>query len=165
MDSHQQIKIFDKHKAGLIPLDQVKVGMCNVTDQVVSRVYFRYTKKDYKLMNRLTIEWDDNSISTMTLENTKYYKLPYKHTFQKICNIPIGYRGRFRVDGEKGRIIRSEYITAKPTYIFTDTERLVVNNVLLKCKSSKLLRHTKYISRISRYLVDPRLMIGLRFAL
>lgn len=165
MDSNQQIRIYNAKKTGVVPLNQAKVGMYNVCSNVVSRIFFVYTKKDYKLMHRLTIEWDDNSVTTITLQNTKHYKLPYKGTFQKVANIPINYRGRFRIDGEKGRITKIEYITAKPTYIYTDTERLIVNNVVLKCKSSKLLRHTKYTSRLSRHFVNPNLMLGLRFAL
>lgn len=165
MDGYQQVKIHSKNASGIIALKDVEVNQFNINDTMLSRIYFKHKKKSYTLMQRLTLEWDDNTITTITLENSKYFKLPYKGTFQKINNIPIGYRGKFSYNNDKARVVNKEYVSSRPVYVFTETERLVVNNVIVKCKSSKILRHTKYTSRISKHLVHPTCMIGLHFVL
>ena len=157
MDFSQSIVTQVNLVGGLVPLKDVKANFHHIYNATVTRIFFCYTKKHYELMHKLTIEWEDGAISTITALNSKHFKIKYKDTYQKINNIPLGAKSRFGWSSRKGKVIKKEHIVSKPTFIFTVNQRLEVNGILVKCKAPNLLRHTKQSSRISRYLVDPRI--------
>ena len=173
MDSTQNIRAQTEHLGGIIELHQVRPNHYLIYDSKITRVYFAHTKKTHMLMQQLTIEWDTpihtedgyQKTTTITMMNTKEFKIRYKNTYQKIDNIPLHTRSRFGWHHNKGKVIKKDYVLARPTYIFTTIGHLEIGGILVRCKPPALLLHTKRTSRIGRHLVNPNICPLMKYLL
>jgi len=160
MDKSQEILVTKGMIYGNSRLENVLVNFYHVFDSRIGRVFFCHTKKSHELMFRLTIEWDDGKVTTITMKNCEKYKIKYKNEFVKIAYLNVGNRCRFGSSNMKGRIIKKEHVVAIPCYIFTTIDLIEVNRVLVKCKTPLPLRHIKQLSRLNRVLASSILHPG-----
>lgn len=160
MDKSQEILVTKGMIYGYSKLENVLVNFYHVFDSRVGRVFFCHTKSFHELMFRLTIEWEDGIITTITMKNCKKYKVKYKNDFVSISYLKVGNKSRFGSSNLKGKIIKKEHVIAIPCYIFTTIDLVEVNRVLVKCKTPLLLRHIKQLSRLNRVFASPILHPG-----
>lgn len=162
MESSQSIHAFKGYVMGMAQLKDLRPNYYHVYNSTHTRIFFCHSKSKMTLMVRLTFEWDDGMTTTLVLKNTSKYRIRYKDRYVKAFDLEVGSKGRFSHDGKKARLISKDHIVGRACYVYTENSFLEVNRILLMCSPPKILKHTKYTTRISRFLAYPNLCLGMR---
>lgn len=162
MESTQSIHAFKGYVMGMAQLKDLRPNYYHVYNSTHTRIFFCHTKSKLTLMTKLTFEWDDGMVTTLTLKNTSKYRVRYKDRYVKVDDLEVGSRGRFSHDNKKAKLISKEHIVGRACYVYTENSFLEVNRILLMCSPQRILRHIKYTTQISRFLGYPNLCLGMR---
>ena len=165
MDVTQSIRAMKGYDIGDAKLNLNLVNFFHVYNSTVTRIFFCYYRSAPVLMQELEIEWDDGIISTITILDCEMYKIKHNNKFCRVSDLEIGYKGRFSWDEKKGTITGKKPVIVSPCYIFTCSGKFEINRVFVKCTVPRLLKHTKYTSRISSKLANPSLCLGMKHLL
>lgn len=165
MDVTQSIKAMKGYDIGDAQLKENLVNFYHVYNHTNTRIFFCYVRNTPVLMHELEIEWDDGIVSTITVLDCEMYKIKYNNKFFRSGDLEVGYNGRFSWDEKKGTIIGKRLVVVSPCYIFTCSGKFEINRVFVKCTVPRLLKHTKYTSRISSKLANPSLCLGMKHLL
>jgi len=93
------------------------------------------------------------------------YRVKYNDKFVRVDDIEVGDVARFSWDERKGTVIDKKMVIVSPCYIFTLSNTIEIDRILVSCKVPRLLKHTRLTSRISSKLVNPSLCLGMKHLL
>lgn len=150
------------YEYGYSSLENNLVNYSHIFDSTISRIYFSYYRNTPTFMHKITIKWEDGTLSTLTMIDSDCYKVKYKYGFVKISELKVGSKSHFGWHNKKGIVVDKTVCISRPSYVFTLSDRIEVNGIMVKCKIPRLLRHTKQLSRINKRLVDPSWCLGMK---
>lgn len=165
MISYSEILSMHDNDITATDVENIKVGDFVKVNDTITRVFFNYKSKKYKLLTKITIRWKNGRETSISCLDTDEYKVRINGISRKLYDLQVGDKNILGENNMKGKVIKREHTVARPIYIFTESGRIIINCFLIYNRPRRLLRHTRYTSRISRLLVHKRLLIGLERAL
>ena len=165
MDVTQAIHVMRGHDHGLSKLSNDLVNFHHIFDTTSSRIHFCYYRNTPVLMHLVIIEWEDGVTTSISLMDCDMYRVKYNDKFVKVGDIEVGDVARFSWDERKGTVIDKKMVIVSPCYIFTLSNTIEIDRILVSCKVPRLLKHTRLTSRISSKLVNPSLCLGMKHLL
>lgn len=144
-----------------IILKDLNPGMSTLADigafgranaKLITNIFFVHITSDHKLLEQFTLKWRKKNIdgfqkiSVLTIYSDDIKFGHYDFTRK---TIPLKKYLQLGMCGEEAKIIKREFVTSQVCHFFSESGYFVVNNVLLHRPHDWLLKHTKYLNRLT----------------